>query len=75
MTAVRPHVAAAVGLLRRDATVFLSYRWRLLTQYLGVLFSLAIFFYISDLVRVPAFASNLTALVAVPVSEIGRAHV
>ena len=27
MTAVRPHVAAAVGLLRRDATVFLSYRF------------------------------------------------
>jgi len=57
MTVVRQHVAAAVGLFRRDATVFLSYRWRLVTQYVGVLFSLAIFFYISRLVRVAAFPS------------------
>jgi ABC-type multidrug transport system permease subunit len=57
MTAIRLHAAAAVGLFRRDATVFLSYRWRLVTQYVGVLFSLAIFFYISRLVRVDAFRS------------------
>ena len=57
MRAFRLHLAAAAGLFRRDATVYFSYRWRLVTQYVGVLFSLAIFFYISDLVRVPAFAS------------------
>jgi ABC-type polysaccharide/polyol phosphate export permease len=55
MTVVRLHLAAAAGLFRRDATVYFSYRWRLVTQYVGVLFSLAIFFYISRLVRVDAF--------------------
>jgi ABC-2 type transport system permease protein len=54
---LRLHVSAAVALFRRDATVFASYRWRLVTQYVGVLFSLAIFFYISRLVRVDAFRS------------------
>jgi ABC-2 type transport system permease protein len=57
MTAIRLHLSAAVALFRRDATVFASYRWRLVTQYVGVLFSLAIFFYISRLVRVGAFPS------------------
>jgi len=57
MRSFRLHLAAAAGLFRRDATVYFSYRWRLVTQHVGVLFSLAIFFYISDLVRVPAFAS------------------
>jgi ABC-2 type transport system permease protein len=57
MTAVRPHVAAAAGIFRRDLTVYLSYRWRLGTQYVGVLFSLAVFYYISRLVRVGEFAS------------------
>jgi ABC-type multidrug transport system permease subunit len=57
MTVVRLHLAAAAGLFRRDATVYFSYRWRLVTQYVGVLFSLAIFFYISRLVRVAAFPS------------------
>ena len=55
MRAFRLHLAAAAGLFRRDATVYFSYRWRLVTQYVGVLFSLAIFFYISRLVRVDAF--------------------
>jgi ABC-type polysaccharide/polyol phosphate export permease len=38
-------------------TVYLSYRWRLGTQYLGTLFSLAVFYYISRLVRVGEFPS------------------
>ena len=38
-------------------TVYLSYRWRLGTQYVGVLFSLAVFYYISRLVRVGEFPS------------------
>jgi ABC-type polysaccharide/polyol phosphate export permease len=57
MTDVRLQAAAAWALFRRDVTVALSYRWRLVTQYLGVLFSLAVFFYISRLVRVDAFPS------------------
>jgi ABC-2 type transport system permease protein len=55
VTTLRLHLSAAMALFRRDAIVFASYRWRLVTQYVGVLFSLAIFFYISRLVRVDAF--------------------
>ena len=57
MTSLRPQLAAAAGIFRRDVTVYLSYRWRLGTQYLGVLFSLAVFYYISRLVRVGEFPS------------------
>jgi oleandomycin transport system permease protein len=57
MTALRLQLAAAAGIFRRDVTVYLSYRSRLVTQYVGVLFSLAVFYYISRLVRVGEFAS------------------
>ena len=54
---LRVYAAAASGIFRRDLTVYVSYRWRLATQYIGVLFSLAIFYYISRLVRVGQFSS------------------
>jgi ABC-2 type transport system permease protein len=54
---LRPHFAAAAGIFRRDMSVYLSYRWRLGTQYIGVLFSLAVFYYISRLVHVGTFVS------------------
>jgi ABC-type multidrug transport system permease subunit len=57
MMALRPQLAAAAGIFRRDLTVYVSYRWRLGTQYIGVLFSLAVFYYISRLVRVAEFPS------------------
>jgi ABC-2 type transport system permease protein len=57
MTGLRPHLAAAAGIFRRDLTVYLSYRSRLITQYVGALFSLAVFYYISRLVRVGEFPS------------------
>jgi ABC-type polysaccharide/polyol phosphate export permease len=57
MTALRPQLAAAAGIFRRDLTVYFSYRFRLGTQYVGVLFSLAVFYYISRLVRVAEFPS------------------
>jgi ABC-2 type transport system permease protein len=57
MTALRPHLAAAAGIFHRDLTVYMTYRWRLGTQYVGVLFSLAVFYYISRLVRVGEFSS------------------
>ena len=53
---LRVYAAAASGIFRRDLTVYVTYRWRLATQYLGVLFSLAIFYYISRLVRVGQFS-------------------
>jgi ABC-type multidrug transport system permease subunit len=55
--ALRPQLAAAGGIFRRDMTVYFSYRGRLVTQYVGVLFSLAVFYYISRLVRVGEFSS------------------
>jgi ABC-type polysaccharide/polyol phosphate export permease len=57
VTAVRLSLAAAGAIFRRDLTVYLSYRSRLVTQYVGVLFSLAVFYYVARLVRVPAFPS------------------
>ena len=54
MSAWRPHLAAAAGLFRRDLTVYLSYRWRLGPS-TSAAFSLAVFYYISRLVRVEAF--------------------
>jgi ABC-type polysaccharide/polyol phosphate export permease len=54
---LRVYAAAAAGIFRRDLTVYVTYRWRLATQYIGVLFSLAIFYYISRLVQVGQFSS------------------
>ena len=34
---LRVYAAAASGIFRRDLTVYVSYRWRLATQYIGVL--------------------------------------
>jgi oleandomycin transport system permease protein len=57
VSTLRLQLAAAAGIFRRDLTVYLSYRWRLGTQYVGVLFSLAVFYYISRLVNVGEFRS------------------
>jgi ABC-type multidrug transport system permease subunit len=70
VTAARANLAALSGLFRRDMTVFLSYRWRTVTQYVGVVFSLAVFFYISRLVRVDAFPSPRSYFAYVAVGVI-----
>jgi ABC-type polysaccharide/polyol phosphate export permease len=57
MNDLRPYLAAAAGIFRRDLTVYVTYRWRLGTQYVGVLFSLAVFYYISRLVQFGQFSS------------------
>ena len=57
MSALALQVSAAGALVRRDMLVLRSYRWRILTDNLGVLFTLALFYYLSRLVRVEAFAS------------------
>jgi ABC-type multidrug transport system permease subunit len=57
VSALGPQLAAAAGIFRRDMTVYFSYRWRLVTQYVGMLFSLAVFYYISRLVEVGEFQS------------------
>jgi ABC-2 type transport system permease protein len=48
---------AAAAVFWRDVLVFKTYRWRLVTENLGIVFSLALFYYLSRLVRVSAFES------------------
>ena len=43
---------AFVAVLRRDLHVYLSYRTRLVSQVLTALFSLTLFYYVSQLVHV-----------------------
>jgi ABC-2 type transport system permease protein len=47
-------LSACWGIMRRDAFVFVSYRTQLLTQVLGMLFQLTIFYFISHLLHVHA---------------------
>jgi ABC-2 type transport system permease protein len=66
VSAVAINLGAAWAILKRDATVFFSYRWRLVTQNIGILFSLGIFFYVSQLVRVGTLSKgNYFAYVAI----------
>jgi ABC-2 type transport system permease protein len=51
MRLVPQYGAAVVATIRRDALIFLSYRFRLASQVIGMLFTLTIFFYIGKLVR------------------------
>jgi ABC-2 type transport system permease protein len=57
MSASRLQFAAALALLRRDVTVFLSYRLRFVTQLLGSFFSITLFHFLSRLVHASPFAS------------------
>jgi ABC-2 type transport system permease protein len=57
MMAVGDAASGAVGILQRDWRIFFSYRVRVFTQLLSVFFTLTLFYYISRLVRVPAFES------------------
>ena len=40
------------GIMRRDAILFVSYRTQLVSQFLGPLFMIAVFYYISRLLTV-----------------------
>jgi ABC-type multidrug transport system permease subunit len=51
MTVVSLYFGAVIATMKRDATIFLSYRLRFITQILGVLLSLITFYYIAKLVR------------------------
>jgi ABC-2 type transport system permease protein len=45
------------GIMRRDAILFVSYRTQLVSQFLGPLFSIALFYYISRLLTAKTFHS------------------
>jgi ABC-2 type transport system permease protein len=53
----RAYVAAAAGVLRRDAAIFASYRFGPLGRLASTAFSIVIFYYVSRLVRVQLFAT------------------
>jgi len=48
---------ATRGVIRRDAIVFVSYRAQMLTQILGMLFQLTIFYFIAKLLHAKTFGS------------------
>ncbi len=50
MSQIRPWCDAMWGIIRRDAILFVSYRAQLLAQFVGPLFSITIFYYISHIV-------------------------
>lgn len=57
MTPAVAHARAGVAVLKRDFLIALSYRLQLVGPLLGAFFSLAIFYYVSRLVRVALFDS------------------
>lgn len=65
------HGFAAV--MRRDMTIYLSYRTRLVSQALTSVFSLTLFYYVSRLVHVSGFTSpgNYFGFVVVGISMVG----
>jgi ABC-2 type transport system permease protein len=52
-----PILAGGAAIFMRDLRIFLSYRAQALTQFASVLFSLALFYYISKLLKVETFDS------------------
>lgn len=64
---------AFLAVLRRDASIYLSYRTRFLSQGASTLFSLVLFYYVSRLVRVHGFSSpdSYYAFVVVGLALLG----
>jgi ABC-2 type transport system permease protein len=52
------YAAAAGAIVRRDASIFFSYRTRVFAQVASMMLSFAIFFYISQLIQVESFGSG-----------------
>lgn len=57
MNDLRTQWLAFLAVMRRDLTVYLTYRTRLVSQALTAVFSLTLFYYVSRLVHVSGFAS------------------
>ena len=54
---MRPRIDAFWGVVRRDAIVFVTYRSQVITQVVGMLFNLTIFFFISRLLHSKSFST------------------
>lgn len=68
-----PALAAFIAVMRRDLSVYLSYRARLISQLLTSLFSLTLFYYVSRLVHVSGFATPASyfGFVVVGIAMVG----
>jgi ABC-2 type transport system permease protein len=53
----RPWLDAMWGIIRRDAILFVSYRSQLIAQFVGPLFSITLFYYISHIVTAKSIRS------------------
>ena len=58
MTVAAQYAQAMFATVRRDAAIFLSYRMRIFTQGLAMLFTLTTFYYVSKLVRPDAVGQH-----------------
>ncbi len=58
MSAAQLHIRAALAIAERDFRIYLSYRLRVISQLLQILFSLTLFYYLSQLVRVGPFTGS-----------------
>jgi ABC-2 type transport system permease protein len=69
---VSAHARAFAAVMRRDLTVYLSYRTRLASQLLTALFSLTLFHYVAQLVHVKGFGtpSQYFAFVVVGIAMV-----
>lgn len=56
--AIEGYAAGVRAIIERDLLMFLSYRWRVISQVLSAFFGIALFYYLSRLVRVSAFRSS-----------------
>jgi ABC-2 type transport system permease protein len=50
MSAIAPYAGAVLATMKRDAMIFVSYRLRVISQVMAMLFSLLIFYYVGKLV-------------------------
>jgi ABC-2 type transport system permease protein len=57
MSLVQEYASGAMAILKRDALLFASYRFRFASQLLSLVFSLTLFYYVSRLVHVGSFRS------------------
>jgi ABC-2 type transport system permease protein len=58
MSVAFAYLEGAIGMVKRDARLFLSYRFRFASQILSAFFSVTLFYYISRLVRVGSFDTS-----------------
>lgn len=74
MTGISERWAAAAAIVRRDWVLFRSYRMRFVTQIVGALFTLVLFYYLSQIVSPTAFATPADyfafAVVGIVVMEV-----